>query len=61
MYGLAPDAALKGVIHVVPTRLTIQEIKENIMEDGFEIYMARRMGKDSTTVILTFAGPDMPH
>ncbi|KAH7948997.1 hypothetical protein HPB49_004077 [Dermacentor silvarum] len=38
MYGLAPDDAVKGVIHGVPTRLTIQQIKENIMEDGFEIY-----------------------
>ncbi|KAH7978404.1 hypothetical protein HPB49_005466 [Dermacentor silvarum] len=61
MYGLAPDDAVKGVIHGVPTRLTIQEIKENIMEDGFEIYTVKRMGKDSTTVILTFAGPDVPH
>ncbi|KAH7974121.1 hypothetical protein HPB49_010209 [Dermacentor silvarum] len=61
MYGLAPDDAVKGVIHGVPTRRTIQEIKENIMEDGFEIYTVRRMGKDSTTVILTFAGPDVPH
>ncbi|KAH7933392.1 hypothetical protein HPB49_012141 [Dermacentor silvarum] len=61
MCGLAPDDAVKGVIHGVPTRLTIQEIKENIMEDGFEIYTVRRMGKDSTTVILTFAGPDVPH
>ncbi|KAH7953005.1 hypothetical protein HPB49_003443 [Dermacentor silvarum] len=61
MYGLAPDDAVKGVIHGVPTRLTIQEIKENIMEDGFEIYTVRRMGKDSTTVNLTFAGPDVPH
>ncbi|KAH7938378.1 hypothetical protein HPB49_022975 [Dermacentor silvarum] len=61
MYGLAPDDAVKGVTHGVPTRLTIQEIKENIMEDGFEIYTVRRMGKDSTTVILMFAGPDVPH
>ncbi|KAH7953151.1 hypothetical protein HPB49_005166 [Dermacentor silvarum] len=61
MYGLAPDDAVKGVIHGVPTRLTIQEIKENIMEDGFEIYTVRRMGKDSTTSILTFAGLVVPH
>ncbi|KAH7977413.1 hypothetical protein HPB49_001410 [Dermacentor silvarum] len=61
MYGLAPDDAVKGVIHGVPARMTIQEIKENIMEDGFEIYRVRRMGKDSTTVIITFAGPDVPH
>ncbi|KAH7958277.1 hypothetical protein HPB49_000456 [Dermacentor silvarum] len=60
-YSLAPDDAVKGVIHGVPTRLTIQEIKENIMEDELEIYRVRRMGKDSTTVILTFAGPDVPH
>lgn len=33
----------------------------DMQQDGFEIYMVIRMGKDSTTVILTFAGPDMAH
>lgn len=61
LYGLAPDDAVKGVIQGVPKRLTIQEIKENILQDGFEIYTARRMGNDSTTVLLTFSGPKVPH
>lgn len=61
LYGLAPDDAVKGVIQGVPKRLSIQEIKDNILQDGFEIYTARRMGNDSTTVLLTFSGPKVPH
>ncbi|KAH9359717.1 hypothetical protein HPB48_019940 [Haemaphysalis longicornis] len=61
LYGPAPDDAVKGVIQGVPKRLTIQEIKENILQDGFEIYTARRIGNDSTTVLLTFSWPKVPH
>lgn len=61
LYGLAPDDAVKGVIQGVPKHLSIQEIKDNILQDGFEIYTVRRMGKDSTTVLLTFSGPEVPH
>lgn len=60
IYGLAPDDSVKGVIQGVPEEFTIQEIIENIEQDGFDLYTARRMGKNSTTVILTFAGLEVP-
>lgn len=60
IYGLAPDDSVKGVIQGVPEEFTIQEIIENIEQDGFELYAARRMGEKSTTVILTFAGSEVP-
>ncbi|KAH9364847.1 hypothetical protein HPB48_019551 [Haemaphysalis longicornis] len=61
LYGLGLDDAVKGVIQGVPKLLTIQEMKENILQDGFEIYTARRMGNVSTTVLLTFSGPKALH
>lgn len=60
VYGIAPDDSVKGVIHGVPEEFTIQEIVENIEQDGFELYTASRMVEKSTTVILTFAGSDVP-
>ncbi|KAH9362661.1 hypothetical protein HPB48_001242 [Haemaphysalis longicornis] len=55
LYGLAPDDARKGVIHGVPLRFTNNEILSNLDQTEHEIY-AVRLGQ-TTTVILTFAGP----
>lgn len=61
LYGLAPDDAVKGVIRGVPVEFTEDQIIQNIDQEGFELYSSRRIGKESTTVILTFAGPKVPH
>lgn len=61
LYGLAPDDAVKGVIRGVPSGLTEAEILKNIDQDRFEVYSCRRLGKESTTVVLTFAGPKVPY
>lgn len=61
LYGLAPDDAVKGVIRGVPVEFSNEEIIQNIDQEGFEIYSTRRLGIDSTTIILTFAGPKVPH
>lgn len=61
LYGLSPDDAVKGVIRGVPVEFTEDQIIQNIDQEGFELYSCRRIGKESTTVILTFVGPKVPH
>lgn len=60
LYGLAPDDARKGVIHGVPLRFTNNDILSNLDQTEHEIYAVRRLGQ-TTTVILTFAGPKVPY
>ncbi|KAH9380812.1 hypothetical protein HPB48_007243 [Haemaphysalis longicornis] len=60
IYGLAPVHSVKCVIQAVPEGSIIQEIIENIEQDSFELYAARRMEERSTTEILTFAGSEVP-
>ncbi|KAH9378922.1 hypothetical protein HPB48_012820 [Haemaphysalis longicornis] len=60
IYGIVPDDSVKGVIQGVSEEFTTKEIIENIDQDGFELYAVRRMGEKSTTVILSFAGSEVP-
>ncbi|KAH9379469.1 hypothetical protein HPB48_014912 [Haemaphysalis longicornis] len=60
LYELAPDVAVKEVIRGVRVECTENQIIHIIDKDGFKLYLRHRIGKETTTVILTFAGPKIP-
>lgn len=61
-YLVTPDGHGKGVIQGVPLTHTIERVRENLTSKyNPEIVGVRRLGKDSTSILLLFADEKVPY